>query len=286
MATRTASAVSAKAAAVKSTFDGELEERFLRYVRIDTQSDEKSTTSPSTEKQYDLLRLLEDELKAIGAEDVRLTDYGAVLATIPATHEADAPTIALLAHVDTAPQFSGTGIKPIVHRNYAGGEIALPDAPGVVLSPELFPYLKTKVGEDIVTASGMTLLGADDKAGVAIVMTVARHLLNSHLPHGKIRIAFTPDEEIGRGVHHRLPQDLNAEVAYTIDGADLGEIVYETFSADRADVHVQGVAIHPGHAKDKLVNALHVAAKIVDTLPHITLTPETTSGREGFIHLY
>src|SRR5215831_693567 len=287
MAPRTAPAVSANAAAVNSTFDRELEERFLRYVRLDTQSDEKSTTSPSTEKQFHLLRLLADELKAIGAEDVRLTGYGAVLATIPAMHQADGPTIALLAHVDTAPQFSGTDVKPIVHRRYRGDEIVLPDAPGVMLSPELFPYLATKVGEDIVTASGTTLLGADDKAGVAIVMTVAHHLLrNLHLPRGRIRIAFTPDEEIGRGVHPDLPEDLNADVAYTLDGADLGEIIYETFSADRADVHVQGVAIHPGHAKDKLVNALHVAAKIVDTLPHITLTPETTSGREGFIHLY
>src|SRR5262245_42961183 len=287
MATPTAAAVSAKAAAVNSTFAREVEERFLRYVRIDTQSDEKSTTSPSTERQYHLLRPLADELKDIGAEDVKLTDYGAVLATIPATLEADAPIIALLAHVDTAPQFSGTGVKPIVHRHYAGGEIALPDARGVALSPEAFPYLGTKVGEDIVTASGTTLLGADDKAGVAIVMTVARHLLqNPNLRHPRIRIAFTPDEEIGRGVHRSLPEDLNADVAYTLDGADLGEIVYETFSADRADVHVQGVSIHPGQAKDKLVNALHVAAKIVDTLPHITLTPETTAGRDGFIHLY
>jgi len=243
--------------------------------------------SPHTDPHYDLLRLLVDELKAIGAEDVKLTGYGVVLATIPATHEAGAPTIALLAHVDTAPQFSGTGVKPTVHRRYAGGEIVLPDAPGVVLSPQLFPYLATKAGEDIVTGGGTTLLGADDKSGVAIVMTVAHHLLqNPGLPHGRIRIAFTPDEEIGRGVHPDLLEDLNADVAYTLDGADLGEIIYETFSADRADVHVQGVAIHPGHAKDKLVNALHVAAKIVDTLPHITLTPETTSGREGFIHLY
>jgi tripeptide aminopeptidase len=272
---------------MKSTFDGELEERFLRYVRIDTQSDEKSPTSPSTEKQYHLLTLLADELNALGAEDVRLTGYGAVLATIPATYGADAAAIALLAHVDTAPQFSGAGVKPIVHRNYAGGEIALPDDPNVVLSPEAFPYLSTKVGEDIVTTSGTTLLGADDKAGVAIVMTVARHLLqNPDLRHPRIRIAFTPDEEIGRGIHASLPKDLDAGVAYTLDGADLGEVVYETFSADRADVHVQGVAIHPGHAKDKLVNALHVAAKVVDTLPHITMTPETTSDREGFIHLY
>ncbi len=286
MGTRTASAARASASVMNSTFDRELEERFVRYARIDTQSDEKSTTSPSTEKQYDLLRLLADELKSIGAQDVTLADYGTALATMPATTKMDAPTIALLAHVDTAPAFNGTGVTPIVHRNYAGGDIVLPND-GVVLSPKQFSYLATKVGEDIITASGSTLLGADDKAGVAIIMTVARHLLqNRELPHGPIRIGFTPDEEIGRGVHRNLPEDLKADAAYTLDGAELGEIVYETFSADKADVHVQGVSIHPGQAKDKLVNALHLAAKIVDTLPHVTLTPETTGGREGFIHIY
>ena len=273
--------------AKQSVLDRELEERLVRYVRIDTQSDERSTTSPSTDKQYDLLRLLVEELRAIGAEDVRLTDYGAVLATIPATTERPVPTIALLAHVDTAPAFDGTGVKPIVHRAYAGGAIQLPDAPDVVLSPTRFPYLGTKVGDDIITASGTTLLGADDKAGVAIVMTVAHHLLrHPDLPHGPIRIAFTPDEEIGRGVHPNLPGDLKADVAYTLDGAELGEIVHETFSADKAEVRVEGVAIHPGNAKDTLVNALHLAAKIIATLPHVTLTPETTAGREGFIHVY
>ena len=174
-----------------------------------------------------------------------------------------------------------------MHRAYAGGDIHLPDAPDVVLSPTRFPYLATKVGDDIITASGTTLLGADDKAGVAIVMTVAHHLLrHPDLPHGPIRIAFTPDEEIGRGVHRKLPDDLKADVAYTLDGAELGEIVHETFSADKAEVRVEGVAIHPGQAKDTLVNALHLAAKIVATLPHVTLTPETTAGREGFIHVY
>jgi tripeptide aminopeptidase len=267
-------------------FDREVEERFLRYVRIDTQADEQSSTSPSTAKQLDLLELLVGELRAIGASDVTLSDYGVVFATIPATVQAQAPTIAFLAHVDTAPQYSGTNVTPIVHRAYGGGDIALPDAP-VVLSPRDQPYLASKVGEDIVTASGTTLLGADDKAGVAIVMTAARHLLaHPELPHGPIRIAFTPDEEIGRGVHPRLPADLGTDVAYTLDGAERGEIVYETFSADKADVRVEGVSIHPGQAKDKLVNALHLAAKIVDTLPQVTLTPETTSGREGFIHVY
>ena len=219
----------AKSAGDTSTvFDGELEERFIRYARIDTQSDEASTTSPSTEKQLDLLRLLADELKAIGAEDVRLTDYGVVLATIPATAKTDVPTIALLAHVDTAPGYNATGVKPIVHRSYDGGDIVLPDDRAIALSPKQFPYLSKKVGEDIVTASGTTLLSADDKAGIAIIMTVARHLMEKpDVPHGPLRIAFTPDEEIGRGVHPNLPADLKADVAYTLDGAELGEVVYE-----------------------------------------------------------
>jgi tripeptide aminopeptidase len=268
-------------------FVSELEERFVRYARIDTQSDESSPTSPSTDKQYDLLRLLVDELESIGAQDVMLTDYGAVLATIPATVMTSTPSIAFLAHVDTAPAFNGSGVKPIVHRSFDGGEIVLPDDPNVVLSHHQSPYLAGKLGEDIITASGTTLLGADDKAGVAIVMTMAHHLLRTPvIAHGPIRIGFTPDEEIGRGVHANLPRDLNARFAYTLDGGELGEIVYETFSADKATVHVQGVSIHPGQAKDKLVNALHLAAKIVNTLPHVTLTPETTDGRQGFIHLY
>lgn len=275
------------AAGQQADFRKELEQRLLRYARIDTQSDEKSSTSPSTARQYDLLNLLADELKSIGAQEVTLTGYGVVLATIPATVQADCPTIALLAHVDTAPAFNATGVKPIVHHNYDGGDIVLPDDSAVVLSPGQFPYLATKLGHDIVTASGTTLLGADDKAGVAIVMTAVRHLLeNPDIPHGRIRVAFTPDEEIGRGVHANLPADLRADVAYTLDGAELGEIVYETFSADRADVRIQGVSIHPGQARGKLVNALHLAAKIVDTLPHVTLTPETTEGRQGFIHVY
>ncbi len=287
MPPQTARATKKAAPIDQAQFNRELEERLVRYARIDTQSDEQSTTSPSTEKQFELLELLVEELQAIGAHDVKLTEYGAVLATIPATTEDEVPSIAFLAHVDTAPAFSGTGVKPIVHRAYAGGDIVLPDDPDIVLSPKAFPYLATKVGDDIVTASGTTLLGADDKAGVAIVMTLANYLLqHPDIPHGTIRIGFTPDEEIGRGVHRDLPRELRADVAYTLDGAELGEIVYETFSADKADVHVQGVSIHPGQAKDKLVNALHLAAKIIDTLPHITLTPETTAGRQGFIHLY
>jgi tripeptide aminopeptidase len=268
-------------------FAGELEERLIRYARIDTQADESSATTPSTSKQLDLLNLLVDELREIGADDVTLTNYGAVLATIPATIEMDTPTVAFLAHVDTSPAFKASDVEPIVHRAYDGGDIVLPDDPSQVLSPRLFLYLATKVGEDIVTASGTTLLGADDKAGVAIIMAMARHLLaNPDIPHGPLRVCFTPDEEIGRGVHADLPADLKAEVGYTLDGADLGEIVYETFSADKGVVTVQGVSAHPGQAKDVLVNALHLAAKIIMTLPHVTRTPEVTSGREGFIHVY
>ena len=175
----------------------------------------------------------------------------------------------------------------IVHRNYDGGDIVLPDDAEQVLSPQTSPYLATKIGEDIVTASGTTLLGADNKAGIAIIMTAARHFLdNRDIAHGPIRICFTPDEEIGRGVHASLPDDLNADFAYTLDGAEKGEIVYETFSADKATVRIKGVSIHPGQAKDKLVNALHLAAKVIETLPHVTLTPETTAGRQGFIQIY
>ncbi len=268
-------------------FERELEERLVRYCKIDTQADEKSPTSPSTEIQFDLLRLLVDELNEIGAADVRLTDYGVVLATIPTTVDKAVPTIGFLAHVDTSPAFNASGVKPLVHRNYDGGDIVLPDDPEQVLSPGNSPYLGQKVGDDIVTASGTTLLGADDKAGIAIIMAAARHLLtHPDIPHGPIRIGFTPDEEIGRGVHENLPADLGAEFAYTLDGAELGELVYETFSADKATVRIQGVSIHPGQAKDRLVNALHLAAKIVDTMPQVTLTPETTDGRQGFIHLY
>ncbi|MCB9079032.1 MAG: peptidase T [Anaerolineaceae bacterium] len=272
---------------MSAQFDKELEERLVRYAQIDTQSEETSATSPSTTHQYDLLNLLVDELATLGAQEVRLTDYGAVLATIPATVATPTPTVAFLAHVDTAPAFNATGVKPLVHHHYDGGDIVLPDAPTAVLSPHEFPYLAEKVGDDIITASGATLLGADDKAGVAIIMTMAHHLLeNPDVAHGPIRLCFTPDEEIGRGVHANLPDDLQVDFAYTLDGAELGQIVYETFSAEKATVHIEGVSIHPGNAKDKLVNALHLAAKIIDTLPHVTLTPETTDDRQGFIHIY
>lgn len=264
-------------------FNTELKTRLVRYCAIDSQSDMDSPSAPSTECQHVMLDLLVEELTAIGAAEVTKTDYGTVIATIPGT--VDGPVIGFLAHVDTAPQFNATGVKPRVLEGYNGGAITYPDNPDLVLSPEEFPYLAEKVGHDIVTASGLTLLGADDKAGVAIIMTAARHLLeNPQIERPTIRVAFTPDEEIGRGVDARLPADLGVDFAYTLDGGDVGEIVYETFSADFAVVTVKGVSIHPGTAKDKLVNAIHLASKIVDTLPQATLTPETTDGHQGFIH--
>lgn len=268
---------------MQNSFDRELEERLTKYAAIDSQSDENSPTSPSTEIQLDILRLLEAELKEIGAQDVLLTDYGVVLATIPGT--ADGPTVGLLAHIDTAPQFNASGVKPRVIHGYNGGDITFPDEPDLVLSPNEYPDLGQKVGHDIVTASGTTLLGADDKAGVAIIMTAARHMLSHpEILHGPIRIAFTPDEEIGRGVTKSLPSDLAADFAYTFDGSAIGEIEYETFSADAAEIKIKGVSIHPGWAKDKMVNAIHLASKIIATLPQATMTPETTDAREGFIH--
>jgi tripeptide aminopeptidase len=269
---------------MRTEFDSELEDRLVRYAAIDSQSDATSPTSPSTEIQLEMSRLLVDELKEMGALDVTLTDYGVVLATIPGTVEG--PTMGWLAHVDTAPQFNATGVKPVVHRGYNGGDITFADAPDLKLSLENSPYLAEKVGEDIITASGTTLLGGDDKAGVAIAMTAARHLLaHPEIERGPIRLAFTPDEEIGRGVDPRLPGDLAVDFAYTFDGGKPGEIECETFSADGARVRVTGVSAHPGFATGKMVNALHLVAKIVMMLPQVRMTPDTTEGMEGFIHI-
>ena len=266
-----------------SQFHEELKTRLVRYCAIDSQSDMDRPGAPSTACQHDMLDLMVSELTEMGAQDVTKTPYGTVIATIPGT--APGPTIGFLAHVDTAPQFNATGVKPRVIEGYNGGAITYPDDPDLLLDPAAFPYLAGKVGDDIVTASGLTLLGADDKAGVAIVMTAARHLLtHPEIKRPTIRVAFTPDEEIGRGVDPKLPADLGVDFAYTFDSGDLGEVTYETFSADFAVVTVTGVSIHPGWAKDKLVNAIHLASKIIDTLPQATMTPETTDGIQGFIH--
>ena len=265
----------------------DIETRFLRYVKIDTQADESSPSIPSTAIQYDLLNLLADELRELGASDVTIADYGCVFATIPTTVDFAVPTIAFMAHVDTAPAFYAAGVKPIVHRQYNGEAIRFPDDPSQVLSPEDYPFLHQKVGEDIVTASGTTLLGADDKAGIAAIMSMAGYLIaHPEVPHGKLRIVFTSDEEIGRGVRLIKLEDVGADYGYTLDGGDPGELTYETFSADKAVITIKGVSIHPGTAYGKLVNALTLAAKFVTMLPEHTRTPETTNDRAGFIHLY
>ena len=268
---------------MNNDFRAELTERLMEYTAIDSQSDELSHKSPSTDQQFDMLNLLKDQLVSIGAKDVQLTDYGVVLATVPGN--ISAPPVGFLAHVDTAPQFNASGVKPRLIKRYNGGDITFPDDPKLILSPQEFPYLEDKIGHDIITASGTTLLGADDKAGVSIIMTAINYLLkNPSIKHGPVRVAFTPDEEIGRGVKKQLPTDLNVELAYTFDGGKVGDLSYETFSADKAEVSIKGISIHPGLAKDKLVNAIHIASKIISTLPKAILTPETTDGKEGFIH--
>ena len=272
---------------MSNTFCPELEERLVRYTAVETTSDETSATMPSTATQLELQRMLQRELVDIGASDVQLDANGFVYATIPATAGGDIPRVALLAHVDTVAGVGSGPVKPRVHRAYDGSPIVFPDDALLVLMPEISPYLDEKIGDDIITASGGTLLGADDKAGVAIIMTLARHLLaHPEIPHGELRICFTPDEEIGTGIRKIDLQRLNADFAYTLDGAEVGEIVFETFSADKATVTITGVSTHPGRAKGKLVNALYLASRLAQTLPHAKLTPETTDGRQGFLHLY
>jgi tripeptide aminopeptidase len=264
----------------------DLLERFLRYVRIDTQSRRDGTGSPSTPGQLELGRLLVSELRELGIADAALDDKGYVTATLPATNGALGPVIGLLAHVDTTPDAPGAGVEPIVHRGYDGGVIELPIG-RTVLDPETMPELSRKLGHDIVTASGDTLLGADDKAGVAEIMAAVAHLVaHPDLPRPTLRIAFTPDEEIGQGALGFDIDRFGARCAYTVDGSELGEIQDETFSAVEVTVTVHGVDVHPGQATGKLVNALRLAAEIVATLPSDRLTPETTSDREGFIHPY
>ena len=258
-------------------------ERFLRYVVVDTQSDPDSTTYPSTAKQLDLSRMLVDELREIGLDDVELTERGYVFATLPGT-VAGAPTVGLIAHVDTTPAAPGTGVAPVVHRAWSGAPIHLSGDPAQVLDPEDMPELARKVGQDLVTSDGTTLLGADDKAGVAIIVTAARRLLHDDAPRATARIAFTVDEEVGRGTDHFDLEAFGADVAYTFDGSGLGEVEIETFSAYQLVLTIEGVGVHPGSAKGQLVNALKLMADVVAALPRAGLSPETTDGREGFVH--
>ena len=263
-------------------------ERFLRYVTYDTQSDENSTTSPTTAKQLVLLDKLVEELRAIGLKDAARDEHGVVFATIPATtKKANVPVIGFIAHVDTSPEASGAGVKPIVHRNWQGGDIALPDDPAVVLRPVEIPALREQVGHDIITASGTTLLGADNKAGVAEIVAAAEYLVaHPEIAHGAVRVGFTPDEEVGRGTLHFDVKKFGALCAYTMDGAVRGQLELETFSADAMTVTFQGFNTHPGFAKGKMVNSIKVAADFVSRLPKDRLSPETTAGREGFFHPY
>src|SRR5215467_3751600 len=261
--------------------------RFLRYVRLDTQSDETSNTFPSTPGQLVLLEMLKQELNELGAADVQMTKHGYVMASIPAnTRKARVPTVAFLAHVDTAPDCSGKNVKPIVHRKYDGRVIKFPDKPGLTLDPATSPELRTAIGKDIVTASGTTLLGSDDKSGVAVIMTLVERLLReTKRKHGLIRVCFTPDDEIGRGVNKLDLQTLGADVGYTLDGGAPGEICWETFSGDAAEVIIDGITTHTMEAKAKgMVNAVYLAGKLLAASPRERCAPETTEGREGFIH--
>lgn len=261
-------------------------ERFLDYVKIDTTADPDSISFPSSEKQKDLARLLVQELQAMGVSDALMDEYGYVYATIESNIASDSvPVICFCAHIDTAPDCSGTNVRPIVHRNFNGAPIILPDDPTQVITVEEHPYLKTKIGEDIVTASGLTLLGADDKAGVAIIMDFANFLISHpEVKHGKIRLLFTPDEEVGRGVEHLNMEKLGADYGYTLDGGVVGSIEDESFSADAVKITIHGKSAHPGYAKNKMVNSIKVAAEIVDTLPKAEWSPETTEKKEGFVH--
>jgi tripeptide aminopeptidase len=263
----------------------DLLDRFLRYVRVDTQSKRDRERSPSTPGQLDLSRMLVEELKAAGLDDAALDDNGYVMATLPGTVDGNAPVIGLIAHVDTSPDASGTGVEPIVHRNYEGGIIELPRK-GAVLDPETQTELAGKEGHDIVTGSGDTLLGADDKAGVAEIMAAVAHLAaHPELPRPTLRVGFTPDEEIGEGATLFDVERFGAFCAYTMDGSQLGELQDETFTAAEAIVTIRGVDVHPGHATGKLVNAARLAGRILAALPP-DLSPEATSGRDGFIHPY
>ena len=260
----------------------EVLERFVRYARIDTQSAHGGTASPSTEKQLDLCRLLRDELEQIGLDDVRLDEFGYVYGSLAG--DESAPAIGLIAHVDTSPDVTGTGVAPIVHEGYSGGTIELPHD-GVVLDPEELPLLQKKVGHDIVTTDGATLLGADDKAGVAEIMTAVAYLKrHPEIRHAPIRVCFTVDEEVAGGADHLDIESFGARYAYTLDGAELGEIEAETFNASKVTVTIRGRSTHPGTAKGQLVNAVKLAADFVASLPRDSLSPETTEEREGFVH--
>lgn len=261
-------------------------DRFLRYVQIDTEADPFSDTSPSSEKQKDLSKILVSELHEMGITNAYTNEYGYVYADIPGNTDADIPGIFFCAHIDTAPDVSGKDVKPIVHNDYQGQDIVLPDDPSQVLTIKKYPELGKKIGQTIITASGLTLLGSDDKSGVAIIMDMAYQLVNKHIQgeHGPVSILFTTDEEIGRGTQHVDPNLVHAAYGYTLDGGKLGDYADENFSANAATLEITGVSAHPGYAKGKMEHSMKIAGKVLANLPSDTLCPETTEGKEGFIH--
>jgi tripeptide aminopeptidase len=260
-------------------------ERFTRYVKIDTQSDPESNSHPTTEKQKQLSVLLASELQAMGIQNAHSDEFGYVYATIHSNTNKNVPIICFCSHVDTAPDCSGTNVKPILHQNYQGQDIVLPDDATQIISPAKYKYLNQHIGHDIITASGLTLLGSDDKAGVAEIMDLCNYLmLHPEVKHGTIKILFTPDEEVGQGTAKLNMQKLGAEFGYTLDGGELGTLEDETFSADGVTITVNGVIAHPGYAKNTLVNALKIVSEIVAALPTTEWCPETTSHRQGFVH--
>jgi len=267
-------------------FEGMLE-RFLEFVKIDTQSDESSDSFPSTKKQLDLSNRLVSELKAIGLKDAFVNKWGYVFATLESNVNKKLPTIALISHVDTAPDVSGKNVTPKINKNYDGGDIILSDKDNVILKAVDNPYLSTKKGKTIITTSGDTLLGADDKAGIVEILGALEYLINHpDIARPRIRVLFTPDEEIGKGVNHVTKEEIDADYAYTVDGEKLGEIEDETFCADSAEIIITGVNVHPGYAKGKLLNAVKIASDLINEFPKDALSPETTEKREGYIHPY
>ena len=260
-------------------------ERFMRYVQIDTQSNPQSDTSPTSEKQKDLSRVLADELKAMGIKDAHMDEWGYVYGTIASNTNKNVPVICFCSHIDTAPDASGQNVKPLLHKNYQGTDIVLPDDNTQILRKAEIPYLEKLIGHDLITASGDTLLGADDKAGVAEIMDAANFFMqHTEVKHGTIKILFTPDEEVGKGTAKLDTNKLGAEFGYTLDGGEAGSLEDETFSADGVQLIIYGVITHPGHAKDKLVNALKIAGDVLASLPRAELSPETTEHKDGFIH--
>lgn len=263
----------------------QIKERFLKYIQIDTQSDPESQTTPSTEKQWDLARLLARELEDIGLEDVSIDENAYIMATLPSNVAHEVPTIGFISHFDTSPDYSGSGVKPMIHENYQGQDLVLSEKDNIVLSPSYFDDLLLYKGQTLITTDGSTLLGADDKAGIAEIVTAMEHLVqHPEIKHGKIRVAFTPDEEIGRGAHKFDVEKFGADWAYTMDGSQVGELEYENFNAAGATITIRGKIVHPGYAKGKMINSMLIASEFIQKLPAAEI-PQETEGYEGFFHL-